>query len=170
LSDLDYIYSEELIQYFKIKMSNLLLRMVYPTVLSFFITYDKDNVDLYLGNIVQNTVISLLKLRTPKGNNIKSLLRKLIKLWGKSYKIKMRKELIVISTKKCPLCKEMPTLDLKGHYYCDIISIFVERFLNELKNHKNPKQFKYTNFRTKTTKSMGSGDDRCEIIINYDKL
>ena len=165
----DLIYSEDVIDYFKIRMTTLLLRIVYPSILGLFISKDTENVDMHLRNVAETTASSFLKIIVPKGNDPKEIVEKISKLWGRKYTIKRDKNSIIIRTKHCPLCEEMPTLELKGHHYCNIVGIFTEVFLNQIHSYKDPKKFKFSDFKVKTTTSKGSGDDRCEYIITYEK-
>ncbi len=165
----DLIYTKEVVEYFNVKMSDLLMKMVYPGVLTCFLATG-DKFYEHLTNIARNSATTLLKIKIPKSNNLKTIVKHLMKLWGTKYKVKLKKDMLILSTKHCMLCQGMPEIDLREYHYCEIVGLFLESFLNELRKYKNPKKFKYSEFSITTTKSMGCGDEKCEYIIKFSKI
>lgn len=156
----------------KIKVTTMLVRMVYPVIISYFIQNGKEAAIESVENVAQDTVQEFLNYYMPKENKLSRLLPNLMKLWGPKYKItrdKKDRQKLILRTNKCPICEEMPPMDLYGLKYCFIIGIFIEKLLNELIKIKDPKKFEYTNFSAKTTKSVGNMDEYCEIVLKFEK-
>ncbi|MBD3230892.1 MAG: hypothetical protein GF329_22125 [Candidatus Lokiarchaeota archaeon] len=156
----------------KIKVTTLLVRMVYPVIVSYFLQNGKEAAIESVENVAQDTVEEFLRYYKPKENKLSKLLPNLMKLWGPKYKIirdKKNRQKLILRTNKCPICEEMPPMDLFGLKYCFIISVFIEKLLNALIKIKNPQEFEYTNFSAETTKSVGNMDEYCEIILKFEK-
>jgi hypothetical protein len=155
-----------------IKVTTLLVRMVYPVIIGYFLQNGKDAAIESVENVAEETVQRFLNYYTPEENRLSKLLPNLMKLWGPKYKIirdKEDKQKIILRTNKCPICEEMPPMDLYDLKYCFIISVFIEKILNALIEIKDPAKFEYTNFKAETIKSVGNQDDCCEIILKFEK-
>ncbi len=158
-------------KFLKMNMTTLLVKMYYPNVLSdLYINHGLENANKHLNNIGDRAARKFLKYYQPKATTPLKLVKEMSKFVGKSYKIKQTKDgSIIITTKKCPLCNEMPELDLPGLKNCEPIGGFINGFFNNFTPLKNPNNIDYTKYRGKVTKSMGSGDKFCELIIKMEE-
>jgi len=168
LTDRDLSIRGDPQEFKKIKISTLLLKIVYPVVLSYFYrNKGAAEASKHLINIGLKTSTKFARYHTPKSDNIKKVLKEMMNYWGPKYKIKENKEdsTYTLYTKHCTLCKDMPELDLEGMHYCSPVSGFIEGYLNSLISIKNPSVFPFESFSASVIKSMGSGDPYCEVEL-----
>ncbi|NHI94000.1 MAG: hypothetical protein EAX96_16040 [Candidatus Lokiarchaeota archaeon] len=159
-------------KFLKMNMSTLLIKMYYPTVLSdLYIKQGLEKANVHLNNIGDRAAKLFLTYYQPKADTPFKLIKEMSRFVGKSYKFKKisGEETYIITTKKCPLCHEMPEMDLPGIKNCEPIGGFINGFFNNFVPLKNPKNINYKVYRGKITKSKGSGDDICELVIKMEE-
>ena len=161
------IESLELAIYNKMKLTNLLVQMVYPTILTYFMNRGTEDTHTHLRNITAKAAKGYLTLDIPKGNTLKKVVTNTMKLWGNKYKVKTESDAITITTKKCPICTDMPKIEIEGIKYCIFVGYYLEAVLNEIKEFKTSEEITKNKFRADTPNSKGSGDDICEIKVTW---
>ncbi len=122
------------------KLSALLLRMVYPSVLSDFASQmDLEEVKERLVRVGYNTGKQFFEIYKVKGKKIKGILREIYKnIWDSKLKIKkIDADKYLLETKNCPICGDLPPLELESLHYCDPIAGFLEAYINELIEIRN---------------------------------
>ena len=124
-------------QYFaNMKLSAMLLRMVYPTVLTDFANHmELSEVKERLFRIGKRSGEQLFEYFKVKGNKIEKIIKEIFKkIWDS--KVKIRKEedgdVLFLETKDCPVCGDLPPLELEDLHYCIPVAGFLEGYLNEL--------------------------------------
>ena len=154
--------------FLKMKMTTLMAKMYYPSVLSdLFVRFGLEEATEHLNSIGDRAAKFFLQYYTPKSKTPLKLIKEMAKFVGESYKIRKhpKEEVYSIRTKKCPLCYEMPELDLPGLKNCEPMAGFINGFFKHVVPKKNPKNIDYTKYHGEITKSMGSGDKYCELLI-----
>jgi predicted hydrocarbon binding protein len=161
-------------KFIKMELSTLLAKMYYPTVLSnLFLNYGLEKATEYLNSIGDRAAKYFLQYYQPKADTPFKMVKEMSKFVGKSYEIKRnpKDRTYVVRTKKCPLCHDMPELNLPGLKNCQPISGFINGFFKYVVPLKNPKLINYKAYQGTITKSVASGDKYCELIIkNMEEL
>ena len=118
------------------KLSAMLLRMVYPTVISDFANYmEVTEIRDRVFRIGRNSGSQFYQIYKIKGKKLVTILKKLNKkIWDSKVRIKKEpnKEIYHLESKKCPVCGDLPPLELEGLHYCLPVAGFLEGYLNEL--------------------------------------
>ena len=74
-----------------------------------------------------------------KGKKIEKILKEIYKnVWDSKVKIKKVDEnKWLLESKDCPICGDLPPLELENLHYCEPIAGFVEAYINELIEIRN---------------------------------
>jgi len=148
--------------FFRMKLSTIFLRIVYPGVLTDFLTeYDFETAKKHvwdLGYRVSKYVFNYFKTKSNEFEKIMDEIGE--KLWGTQFKIQFDKgrSVYLVSPKSCPLCEDMPPLDMKGLHNCFPLEGFLIGYFELLKEHN---LFDYKEVFVKVLQSKGSGADKC---------
>jgi len=149
-------------KFFQMKLSTIFLRIVYPGVLTAFLTeYDFETAKKHvwdLGYRVSRYVFNNFKTKSTEFEKILAEIGE--KVWGTKFKIQFDKQkgTYLISPKACPLCEDMPPLELKGLHNCFPLEGFLTGYFELLKEHH---LFDYKDMVCKVLQSKGSGADSC---------
>jgi len=158
-------------EFLKLEISTLLIRMIYPAVLSHFIgNFSVEETKKHLFNIGKNSADKMLAHYHPKAKDIKKVIKSITKLWSGKFKIKEYKKenVFTLTTKQCPLCYEMPEISIEGLHNCYPLASFIDGYLNGYALIPNEK-LNYKSTKTRITKSLGAGDPYCELLIQVEK-
>lgn len=151
----------------KMFIGNLLVKMFYPNILSFFL----NRVGLFemeerVSNVGFRVGQQLLKVWTPKEKKFEPLLRYFFKkMWNTKIKIIKEKSkdefLYRIIVKNCRYCD--PEVVLEGvRHPCITVLGYIQACL-EYSSQKYP----LPDYKLKTVKSRGSGNPYCEYQIEF---
>ena len=127
-------------EFTKMKLSALLLRMVYPSVLSDFASQmDLGKVKERLTRIGFNAGKEFFQYYKVKGKKIEKILKEIYKnIWDSKVKIKkIEEDKWLLESKDCPICGDLPPLELENLHYCEPVGGFVEAYINELIEIRN---------------------------------
>jgi len=148
--------------FFRMKLSTIFLRIVYPGVLiSFLRDYDFETAKKHVWNLGYRVSKYIFNYFKPKSNEFQKILDEFgEKLWGTKFKIQIdkKKEAYLISPETCPLCEDMPPLEMKGLHNCFPLEGFLIGYFESLKEHN---LFEFKEMYAKVLQSKGSGADRC---------
>jgi len=153
--------------FYKWKLNSLILRMVYPQVLSNFYgkTKDVEKTRALVKDIGKRSALRVLDRFPIKEFDIKILIRKLTyKHWGAKSVIKgnVKDGVLRIIIDKCPICQGLEPLEIKGLHYCIPTSGFLEGAFQILQQkYDKLSQMKFT---FDTIESKGSNDKKCVHI------
>lgn len=148
--------------FFGMKLSTIFLRIVYPGVLTAFLReFDFETAKQHvwdLGYRVSKYVFNYFKTKSNEFEKIMDEIGE--KLWGTKFKIQFDKKgaHYLITPESCPLCEEMPPLDVKGLHNCYPLEGFLIGYFELLKQYN---LFNYKEMFAKVLQSKGSGADRC---------
>lgn len=151
----------------KMFIGNLLVRMFYPNILSFFL----NKVGLFemeerVSNVGYRVGQKLLNVWVPKEKRIEPLLKSFFKrMWNTKVTIKKEKSketfIYRIIDKSCRYCD--PEVVLEGvRHPCITVLGYIQACL-EYSSRKYP----LPEYKLKTAKSRGSGDPYCEYQIEF---
>ncbi|MBD3230377.1 MAG: hypothetical protein GF329_19515 [Candidatus Lokiarchaeota archaeon] len=151
--------------FIKWKLNSLILRMVYPQVLSNFVIKFRDDISKakeYVKDVGSRTAKRVLEEFPIKEFRPKILIRKLTYWhWGTKSKVKgkVKNGELDIIIDKCPLCHGLAPLEIEGLHYCTAFSGFLEGAFTVLqeKYDKMPQ----STFTFETVESRGSNDPVC---------
>ncbi|MHA1231638.1 MAG: hypothetical protein ACTSRP_19520 [Candidatus Helarchaeota archaeon] len=151
--------------FYKWKLNSLILKMVYPQILSkLVIKYDNDidKAKEAVKAIGYRAARRIIKEYPIKEYNPKILIRKLTyRHWGTKSVVKGKTkdgELRII-VKKCPLCEGLIPLDIEGLHYCISFSGFLEGAFKTIQELYD--KFPRNNFVFDTIESKGSNNPIC---------
>ena len=157
--------------FLKIKVSTILIKMVYPAILGIFLQDSKsvEETQKRLSSIGYRTAEVMGEFYTPAGKKVKDLVFNISKdLWGIKPRIiyDKKEKLYRIQTRHCPLCKGLPPMEIEGIHYCYPVPSYIEATLNTLASHRADLPFKRV--KCQPSLSMGSGANMCEYIVQVE--
>ncbi|MHA1268154.1 MAG: hypothetical protein ACTSPY_00080 [Candidatus Helarchaeota archaeon] len=159
--------------FYKWRLNSLILKMVYPQILSNFVvkfgSSDLNSTKQALRNIGINTAKRVLKEFPIEEYNPKILIRKLTyRHWGTKSKIigKIKDGEMRIVIKKCALCENLSPLEIEGLHYCISFAGFLEGAFEVLQK-KFPKMTR-KKFTFDTIASRGSSAPKCVHICKIE--
>ena len=122
--------------FIKMNFSSLLLRMTYPSILVDLANQmEIEEVMERLYRIGKKTGIQLFDYYKVKGNDIEKIIKNILKkIWNAKAKIIRKKDSskLLISLKNCPICGDLPPLELEDVHYCAPVAGFIVGYLDEL--------------------------------------
>lgn len=152
--------------FFQMKLSTIFLRIVYPGVLTAFLSeYDLVTAKKYLWDIGYKVSSYIFTYFKPKSREFEPIVEEIgEKLWGTKFKIQFDKEkdIYLVSPKSCPLCEDMPPLNIKGFPNCFPLEGFFKGYFELLKGQD---LIDYKEIFAKVLQSKGSGADKCMYEI-----
>ena len=171
MNEEDFLKRGDPEKFLKMNMSTLIVKMYYPNVVSdLYVTHGLEKATKHLNNIGDRAAKKFLTYYQPKSETPLKLIKEMSKFVGKFYKIKKLKDgSFSITTKRCPLCHDMPEMDLPGLKNCEPLGGFNTGFFKNFNPLKNPNNIDFSKYKGIVTKSMGSGDDICELIIKLEE-
>jgi len=161
-------YKESVIKdHSKMFIGNLLVKMFYPNILSFFL----NKVGLFemeerVSNVGYRVGRKLLKVWNPKEKRIEPLLKYFFKkMWDNKVTIRKEKGRISliyrIIQKNCRYCD--PEIVLEGvRHPCITVLGYIQACLEY-----SSQKYSLPDYMLKTVKSRGSGDSYCEYQIEF---
>jgi len=144
----------------KIKISSLVISMLYPAVLTYF--YDELGEEGAVKTIRQlgaDTADNFLMIYKKKRKKFQDVIKDLFKIYYDN-KVKIKKindKLYHIIQKDCIVCQDIVLEGLPFHY-CVSNAGITEKVLNHFATQGNIPKFKY---KVKTIASKGTGDPAC---------
>ncbi|MHA1310806.1 MAG: hypothetical protein ACTSQO_07720 [Candidatus Helarchaeota archaeon] len=159
--------------FYKWKLNSLILRMVYPQIVSnFVIKYNNDisKINKALLDIGKNSARRVISEFPIKEFNTKILIRKITwRHWGTKSIVKgnIKDGELKIIVKKCPLCMGLAPLEIEGLHYCVSFAGFLQGAFEVLqKKYKKLIQNKMT---FETIESKGSNDLNCVHLCRIEE-
>lgn len=146
-------------QYINMKIGGVLIQMMYPRVLSYFLNnYGSETAKEKLKEIGRAIAEKLLEYWSPKFRNTEDLIKKMFKkISGNKVTVKRIGPVLTILDKKCILCTG--TEEVKQDIaYCIPISGLFERTLMKFKEKLDDQ---FTKVRAETIQSRGVGISTC---------
>lgn len=148
-------------------VGNLLIKMYYPNVVTFFIKkVGAKEARERLYQVGQEVGRELMKLFKPKTLDVKTMIYKFYKLmWNttKNVKVKKLKEkdriLYQVIDKKCGICD--PETAIEG---LEVSCVIIDGYLDACLEHIN-KLAPFPSYQIRTVKSVAAGDKYCEHLI-----
>ena len=144
------------------KLTTIFLRIVYPGVLStLLLEQGFEAAKDYCWKIGYNASKYIFKWFKPKSNKFEGIADELgPKLWGTKFLMKYNKKTQTyrVKPKSCPLCEDMPPLEMPDLHYCFPLEGFFHGYFELLREHG---LFDYKELNTKVIQSKGSGADYC---------
>ena len=123
-------------QFTKMKLSAMLLRMVYPTVISDFANHmEIPEIRDRVFRIGKNSGSQFYEFYKIKGKKLVSIVKRIFKkVWDSKVNVKKEDgdDIFLLESKNCPVCGELPPLELPELHYCIPVAGFLEGYLNEL--------------------------------------
>ena len=119
----------------KMKLSAALVRLVYPSVLSDFINQlSEEETKKRVFRIGYNSGKEFFQYFKIKGKKMSVIIKKIYsKVWDSKVKIRKEEEnKWLLESKNCPICGDLPPLELENVHYCEPIAGFIQGYINEL--------------------------------------
>ena len=146
-------------EFCKMKLSAMLMRLVYPTVLSDFAGHmDIDQVRDRVFRIGVNSGSQFYEYKKFKGKKLTVIVKKIFKkVWDSKVKLikEGKGETYFLESKKCPVCGDLPPLDLPELHYCIPVAGFLQGYLNKFVNDNDigiqPGTIKCTTIQSRCT-------------------
>ena len=149
-------------KFFKMNLTTIFLRMVYPGVLLTFLTeFDFETAKKHVWDLGYRVSKYVFKYFIPKSKKFEKILEEIGKnIWGTKFKVAFdkRKEVYRITPQSCPLCEDLPPLEVEGLHNCFPLEGFLIGYFELLKEHNI---FNYYKFFAKVLQSKGTGADNC---------
>ncbi|NHI93804.1 MAG: hypothetical protein EAX96_15055 [Candidatus Lokiarchaeota archaeon] len=128
-------------EFSKMKLSAMLLRMVYPTVISDFANHMEVNeIRERVFRIGKNSGSQFYEYYKIRGKKLVPIIKRMFKqIWDSKVKVKKEGDDHVyhLISKNCPVCGDLPPLELPELHYCIPVAGFLEGYLNEMAKHKD---------------------------------
>ncbi|NVM28190.1 MAG: hypothetical protein HWN65_05055 [Candidatus Helarchaeota archaeon] len=149
-------------KFFKMKLNTVFLRMVYPGVITRFLTEnDFETAKRLMWDLGYRVSRYIFNYFIPKSNKFVKIIEEFgKKIWGTTFKIKFdkTKKSYLIKPRSCPLCEDLPPFDVEGLHNCFPLEGFLIGYFELLKEHN---LFNYSEISAKTLQSKGTGADSC---------
>ncbi len=149
-------------KFFEMKLTTIFIRIVYPGVLStLLVEHGLETAKNYVRDLGYRVSKYVFNYFRTKSNEFEKIIDELgQKLWGTKFKIQFdkKREIYKISPKSCPLCEDLPPLEIEGLHYCVPLEGFLIGYFELLKKHN---LFYFEEIIAKVIHSKGSGADNC---------